>query len=182
MSTWLNVGPIKDLNVPYFAVGLASQRKSWKVAITDRQTKLKILGKKAAWLHKHLDGKWQLIHTRNFTAPTKTAIYSYWLVFESNSDASLFLSNFPDISNRLQAKREEKEALVRRLDRGLSSGGYDLSRLPENQRMATAQSFVDKSKAINDVQNKIEKLERSFELAEFWENAELNGIDTEGRL
>jgi hypothetical protein len=129
----------------------------------------KIVGRRCAlWLTGN-GGKVDLIGTRNYLHP-KTAVYAHWLAFRPPALADSFLAAWPRYNSEKQIEnlRMEREMLAAKIDRRLKTGTFDLSRLPEQDRLPVARRYTDLHEKLSDLDRHIKDLELAAELARQW--------------
>jgi hypothetical protein len=156
------------LNIPYFEMAVPSSREN-RFARLNLNSLPKMVGRRcAAWLTEHRD-KIDLISTRNYLHP-KTAVYAHWLAFRDPALPESFLAVWPRYNSEEQIEnlRTERERLAATIDRRLTTGSFDLSRLPEQDRLAVARRYIELHEKLCELDRHIRDLELAAEFAEQW--------------
>jgi hypothetical protein len=103
-----------------------------------------------------------LISTRNYRHP-KTAVYVHWLVFRDPALAESFLAAWPRYSSgeQIENLRTEREMLAAKIDRRLKTGTFDLSRLPEQDRLPVARRYIELHEKLCELDQQVSLIARS---------------------
>ena len=156
------------LNIPYFAMPHPSSREN-SLSRLDLNRLSKMVGRRCAdWLEEHR-GQIELITTRNYI-PLKTAFHANWLAFHDPAIAESFLAAWPryDAQKQLKSLRTERESLAGKIEQRLPTGKFDLSRLPEQDRLPVARRYVELREKLSDLDQYIKDLEFAAELSKQW--------------
>lgn len=167
----ISIGSMSETNIPYFAMSV-EPRDSRASAVTDKKTIRKCLGGHAyKWLADTDDykGSWRLVITREFVLP-KSAVYCTWLLFEHDELEHKFVAKFPNLSSETRIQRISKNLEESRgsLEKGLQTGGYDLSKSAPKSRVAVARAYIEKHEQIEKLQSELDGVLRQEQERTKW--------------
>jgi len=156
------------LNIPYFAMPHPSSRKNEYVRRDLRELPKRIGRQCAAWVFQRRENI-DFIRTRNYL-PLKTAVHLHWLAFPDRTSAQAFLAAWAhhDSQKQLEKLSAERGELVQRIDRRLQIGRFDLSRLPEQDRLPVARRYIDLQERVGELSRHIQDLELAASLGRQW--------------
>jgi len=159
----LSIGVMSKTNIPYFAMSV-EPKDSRASAITDNENIRKALGGHAyKWLSENAEysGAWRLVMTREFVPP-KSAVYCTWLLFSNDELEHKFVAKFQNLTSevRIQRLTKDLEGFRASLEKGLLSGGYDLSKSAPKSRVAVARAYIEKHEQIEKLQSELDGLLR----------------------
>jgi hypothetical protein len=173
MATLIILNRPDARHIPWFAMGVRS-------ALEDRAVDIEIeiglqqnglVGRRCAdWIRAHRsDNAIGLVATRNYIKP-QTALYVNWLLFRDEPLATEFLNAFPryQFDKRIERIRRERQLLTGRLEQRLKRGGFDLSRVQEDQRWTVATRYVETRDRITDLHRHERWLENTNGLGNDW--------------
>jgi hypothetical protein len=171
MKTLVLLDRPKDLNIPYFALGVPPSRENFAREGDVGAELSRLVGTRCAdWVRAHRgNGAIKLVATRNHIPP-KTAFHINWLVFTDEAIASEFLAAFPQyrLDEKIEKLRQEQKTLTETLDGRTKRGGFDLSRFGEKDRFTIAQKYVETHAKIADIRRYEKNLEAAEGLAGEW--------------
>jgi len=167
------LGDPRELNIPYFAMGVPASREDNVQRLKIKRHLVKLTGRRCAtWIKARLDRDViELIQTRNYI-PLKTAFYSEWLLFRDEAVAAAFLDVWPHyrLDERLGKIDEERDALATKLQRRLKRGDFDLSRIgDDSQRENLAKRYVETTETLRGLSSQLQLLETAKGLAHKWQ-------------
>ncbi len=160
-------GP-KYLNIPYFEMPDPTSREDQCTPL-DLMQLPKLVGRRcAAWVTECCSTV-RLVRTRNYLPP-KTSVHAHWLAFEARSIAEEFVVAFPryDLEARVNALNAERDVAVEKIERRLSTGKFDLSRLPEQDRLPVARRYIELADELLETEQRIKDLQLAGVLAIQW--------------
>lgn len=165
------IGTMSETHIPYFAMS-AEPRDSRASAATDKDKLRKALGGHAyKWLSENAeyDDAWRLVMTREFVPP-RSAVYCTWLLFKNDDLEQRFVANFPKMTSEVRAQRlsTNLEASRASLDKGLLTGGYDLSKSAPKSRVAVARAYIEKHEQIEKLQSELDGVLRQEQERAKW--------------
>jgi hypothetical protein len=160
-------------HIPWFAMAVPASLEDRAVDI-DIEAGLdqnRLVGRRCAdWIRAHRgDNGIGLVATRNYIKP-RTALYVNWLLFRDDALATEFLEPFPQyqIEKRIEKLRRDRQLLTERLEQRLRRGGFDLSRIAENDRWIVATRYVETHDKIADLHRHERWLETANGLGNDW--------------
>jgi len=173
------IGTESEANIPYFAMSV-EPRDSRASAATDKDKIRKALGGHAyKWLSENAeyDDAWRLIMTRDFVPP-RSAVYRTWLLFKNDDLEQKFVVKFPNLTSEVRLQRLSKNLEQSRasLDKGLLSGGYDLSKSAPNSRVAVARAYIEKHEQIEKLQSELDGVLRQEQERAKWLHLSVAGF------
>jgi hypothetical protein len=171
MSSLILVGMPETRNIMAQALAVPRFRESWWEYAEIEKCLPRIAGGNVSrWvIEQARDHDIRLVHTRNYI-PLKTAFHADWLlVQEAQMVAALVgkLSQFntPSVIEKL---KQERDDLAEGLELRARAGGYDLSKLPSDQRRSVADRFIEADAKVNDLSERIDLLETAEGLRSEW--------------
>ncbi len=155
----ISIGVMSETNIPYFAMSL-EPTNSRAIAATNKETIRKALGGHAyKWLSENAEynGTWRLVMPREFVPP-KSAVYCTWLLFSKDELEHKFVAKFPNLTSevRIQRLTKDLEGFRASLEKGLLTGGYDLSKSAPKSRVAVARAYIEKHEQIAKLQSELD--------------------------
>jgi hypothetical protein len=110
-----------------------------------------------------------VIGTRNYLHP-KTAVYAHWLAFRDPTLAESFVAAWPryDSEEQIGALRTEREMVAATIDRRVKTGTFNLSGLPEQERLPVARRYIELHEKLSELDRHIKHLELAAEFAKQW--------------
>ena len=165
------VGVPSESFIPYFAMSV-EPRDSRASAVTDKDKIRKAIGGHAyKWLNENAeyDDAWRLVMTREFVPP-RSAVYCTWLIFRNDDLEQKFVAKFQKLASELRAQRilNNLEDYRTYLDKGLLSGGYDLSKSAPKARVAVARAYIEKHEQIAKLQSELDGVLRQEQERAKW--------------
>src|SRR4051812_15227185 len=160
-------GP-KYLNIPYFQMPDPSSREDQCTPL-DLMQLPKLVGRRcAAWVTERRSTV-RLIRTRNYL-PLKTSVHAHWLAFEAPAIAESFVAAFPryDLEARVNELKAELDVAVEKIEGRLRTGKFDLSRLPEQDRLPVARGYIELAEKLLETEQRIKDLQLAGVLAIQW--------------
>ena len=162
---------MSETNIPYFAMSVETT-DSLASGITDNERIRKALGGHAyKWLTENAEyhGAWRLVMTREFVPP-KSAVYCTWLLFSNDELEQKFVAKFPNLTSEVRIQRLSKdlEGFRASLEKGLLTGGYDLSKSAPKSRVAVARAYIDKHEQIEKLQSELDGVLRQEQERAKW--------------
>jgi hypothetical protein len=160
-------------HIPWFEMGVPSalEDRAVDIDIEGGLDQDRIVGRRCAdWIRAHRgDHEIRLVATRNYVEP-RTALYVNWLLFRDDTLATEFLQAFPkyQFAKRIERLRRERQMLTEWLEQRLKRGGFDLSRIADNDRWTVATRYVEAHDRIANLRRHERWLESANGLANDW--------------
>jgi hypothetical protein len=155
------------LNIPYFQMPDPTSREDQYTPLDLIQLS-KLVGRRcAAWVNEHSTVR--LVRTRNYL-PLKTSVHAHWLAFETRAIVDEFVAAFPryDLAARVNALNSERDVAAEKIERRLRTGKFDLSRLPEQDRLPVARRYIELTEKLRETEQRIKDLQLAGDLAIQW--------------
>jgi hypothetical protein len=170
MATLIILDRPDSRHIPWFAMGVPASLEDRAVNL-DIEAGREVVGRRCAdWIRAHRrDNAIRLVATRNYIEP-RTALYVNWLLFRDDTLATQFLEAFPkyQFEKRIERLRRERQLLTERLEQRLRRGGFDLSRIADNDRWTVATRYVEAHDKIADLHRHQKWLETANGLGNDW--------------
>ena len=111
----------------------------------------------------------EVIWTRNYVA-RQTNLYAKWLLFRNPDFAEEFLRSFPrlNVQKHIERLEHDRQELAGKVEARLRRGGFDLGKIPPEQRRAVAQRYVEADDKLRDMSCQVEQLKLAASLREEW--------------
>jgi hypothetical protein len=173
MATLIMLDRPDPRHILWFAMGvpLALEDRATDIDIEAGLDQDRIVGRRCLdWIRAHRgDNGVGLVATRNYIKP-RTALYVNWLLFRDETLATEFLEAFPQyqIEKRIEKLRRDRQLLTERLEQRLRRGGFDLSRIVDNDRWTVATRYIEAHDKIADLHRHERWLQSANGLANDW--------------
>jgi hypothetical protein len=173
MATLIILDRPDPRHIPWFEMAVPSSLvdRATYIDIEDGLDRNRLVGQRCLdWIRaRRGDNGIGLVATRNFIEP-RTALYVNWLLFRDDTLATQFLEAFPkyQFEKRIEKLRRERQMLTEWLEQRLKRGGFDLSRIADNDRWTVATRYVEAHDRIADLHRHEEWLETANGLRNNW--------------